>query len=424
MLRNAYCACYVLAALLSACHDSEPTTSPTQGISAARAPATLRWQAVSAGYRFTCGIATSVTTSNRAYCWGGNEFGELGTGTELISTSVPTPVHFWETNSQSFSFFTSISSGDDFACGIAQSGSRQSAPKSAFCWGYNGAGRLGINEHPLVVDHVLAPVPIIGGELFSEVSAGPYAACGVRRLAAGALGQGTFCWGLADWGQAGDGGAFNGYLQPTQIVGNQAPTHLAHGWGHVCGLNPALYCWGFNSNGQLGDGTRENRTTATFIPGTPNLVTVTAGTYHTCGLTKQGQAFCWGRNDAGQLGLGTSGADQLVPTAIPGLVFTAISAGGFHTCGVAKTGDAYCWGYGGTGEIGNGSFASTSTPTLVSGGLKVTSITANGDGHNCAVTARDQFLYCWGNNDAGQLGTGTSGGNLAVPTRVSESPLQ
>jgi alpha-tubulin suppressor-like RCC1 family protein len=37
-----------------------------------------------------------------------------------------------------------------------------------------------------------------------------------------------------------------------------------------------------------------------------------------------------------------------------GLTFTSISAGRFHTCGVATGGAAYCWGANDVGELGDG----------------------------------------------------------------------
>jgi alpha-tubulin suppressor-like RCC1 family protein len=422
---------FTLVVLLAGCNSWDPPSAPDAPIAAARNhTAGLKWEAISAGYRFTCGIGTtSSADSHRAYCWGTNDHGQLGVGLFYQGTlPAPTPQRVayltqprQDGTSSEYSYFSTITTGSDFACGLGHTGpvGASGTLSSAFCWGNNDRGRLGINDGTIAA--AFDPQPIAGGELFTLVDAGAYAACGRRRLAPGGLGQGTFCWGLTDFGQSGDNGAgFQQYYEPTLIFGNTDFLALAHGWGHVCGLNPGLYCWGFNSNGQLGDGTRDSRTSAKFIQGAPTLTSLTAGTYHTCGLTSQGEAFCWGRNDNGQLGLGTSGADQLVPMALPTkLRFSMISAGAFHTCAVTKTGAAYCWGYGGTGELGNGSFSGASSPSIVSGGLKFAAISAGDDGHNCAITAsKDHQLYCWGNNDSGQLGNGAVGANAAVPALV------
>ena len=69
--------------------------------------------------------------------------------------------------------------------------------------------------------------------------------------------------------------------------------------------------------------------------------------------------------------------------------------------------DVYCW------DVG------FLTSQLVPGGLKFESISA-GAGHTCGVTP-DGSLYCWGRNDKGQLGDGTTVNRL-TPVRVSEAP--
>jgi alpha-tubulin suppressor-like RCC1 family protein len=70
------------------------------------------------------------------------------------------------------------------------------------------------------------------------------------------------------------------------------------------------------------------------------------------------------------------------------------------------TGDrAYCWGINNLGQLGNGTTDNTSTPVAVSGGLRFRHVEAGG-GHACGVTT-DYRAYCWGWNNVGQLGDGT-----------------
>src|SRR5467141_886670 len=74
-------------------------------------------------------------------------------------------------------------------------------------------------------------------------------------------------------------------------------------------------------------------------PGQPLPLTfaaVSAGTYHTCGLTRAGAAYCWGGNANGQLGDGsTTGELKPVVVAAPaGVSYAVVSARFLHTCGV------------------------------------------------------------------------------------------
>ena len=184
------------------------------------------------------------------------------------------------------------------------------------------------------------------------------------------------------------------------------------------------YAWGSNSSGQLGNGTVTNRLIPTAISGGLSFTTVAAGATHACALTAEGSAYCWGDNVFGQLGngVGGAGANQSIPTAVTmptGVTFTSIAAGGRHTCALTAAGAGYCWGRNNFGQLGNGSTAevvSIPTPVTMPTGVTFTTITA-GSAHTCALTAADAG-YCWGSNNSGQLGNGTVTNGL-IPTPVT-----
>src|SRR2546430_1139423 len=140
---------------------------------------------------------------------------------------------------------------------------------------------------------------------------------------------------------------------------------------HTCGVTPAgaTYCWGLNGSGQLGNGDAAMATQLTPVlvaaPAGVTFATVSAGDYHTCGLTPGGVAYCWGDGIEGQVG---DGATQIRLTPVPvsgGLTFRAVSAGQLHTCGVTPVGAAYCWGSNDLGQLGDGTMTIRSSPVLV-----------------------------------------------------------
>jgi alpha-tubulin suppressor-like RCC1 family protein len=87
-------------------------------------------------------------------------------------------------------------------------------------------------------------------------------------------------------------------------------------------------------------------------------------------VTTGSRAYCWGYNYYGQLGDGspTGGADHLSPVAVAGgLLSRAGATGAAHWCGVTTAARAYCWGNDNAGQLGDGSSITTSTPVAVVG---------------------------------------------------------
>jgi alpha-tubulin suppressor-like RCC1 family protein len=180
------------------------------------------------------------------------------------------------------------------------------------------------------------------------------------------------------------------------------------------------YAWGRNRYGQLGDGTTTNRTTPTRVSGGHTLASISAGGYHTVGITTSGDAYAWGRNNYGQLGLAPPmTGDRLTPTRVTGgHTWASISAGRYHTVGITTDGEAGAWGRNNYGQLGVGTTTNRLTPGLVSGGHTWASISA-GYYHTVGITTSAD-AYAWGRNDDGPLGDGTTTQRL-TPTRVSGS---
>ena len=262
---------------------------------------------------------------------------------------------------------------------------------------------------------------------FQAVSAGRTHTCAITVSSA------TYCWGADDFGQAGRPGLVDYgslsfparvfYPTPIRVAEGLTFTAVSAGGFHSCGLTAAgsAYCWGFNGYGALGAGTRDDSWRPLAVAGSHAFVSLDAGTHHTCALTAAGSAYCWGSNSSGQLG---SSGVTLSPNPLlvaGGIAFTSLSAGGSHTCALTSDGVAYCWGENAGGQLGVGeSVTSSTTPLPVSGGLTFVSISA-GESHTCAIT-RGGSLYCWGWNLDNQLGNGTQSTPSVVPVAVSLNP--
>ncbi len=180
---------------------------------------------------------------------------------------------------------------------------------------------------------------------------------------------------------------------------------------HSCGITylGETFCWGDNSSGQIGYGSIASSfiTTPKLIFGSFSFIQISAGGEHTCALDSDGNAYCWGANLNGQLGTGNNDNTSSPQLVTGGYKFSTISSGGHHTCGITlSTNQVYCWGYNMYGQLGNGnsgSSADLNLPTLLSSSLTFSSVAA-GNGHTCAIESTGKIIYCWGHNDVGQIG--------------------
>ena len=138
------------------------------------------------------------------------------------------------------------------------------------------------------------------------------------------------------------------------------------------------------------------------------VAAITAGADHTCAVTTSGSVSCWGYNYYGRLGDGTT-TNRSTPTEATGLSsgVSAVVAGGSHTCALTAGGGALCWGYNNSGRLGDGTTTNRSTPTAVSGLSSGVLTLAGGSSHTCARTSGGN-VSCWGLNTSGQLGDGTT----------------
>lgn len=371
-------------------------------------PSALRFSSVHSGQgRFAC----ALTPEGKAYCWGPNNRGQLGDGT-TINRLRPT-----EVLQPDGVTFTQISTGTSHTCAITPAG-------QAYCWGDNTVGELGsppdLTSTPVVVPRTVEQ----GSRVFVQITSGNGQTCALEADGS------AYCWGSNSSGHLGVGiEPMSGNLatlyitRPMRVVQPEGVvfTTIIAGLNRICAVNSTgqAYCWGRNHLYQLGDGTTEDRAVPTAVAQPAGVVftDVTIGTTFTCGVTTVGDGYCWGRDHNGSFGRGVSGGDH--PTPTPAAVgygpWLAFDAGGQFACGINAMGRVYCWGSG--RMLGNGLHDSSNIPVeaLLPAGRAFVKL-STGDIASCALSDTNE-LYCWGNNIAGSVGDGTTIDRV-IPVRI------
>lgn len=243
-----------------------------------------KFKQISAGNYHTCAIALD----NQVYCWGNNNGGQLGNGTNVSSIN---PVAVSRGAIPTGVTLTQIFAGDAHTCALASN-------NRVYCWGYNNVCQLGNNSTANSnVPVAVKADGVLSGKTIKQVSVGEYHTC-------------------------------------------------------VIASDDKVYCWGRNTSNELGDGNNVDSNVPVAVKADGVLAgktikQVSAGAFHTCAIASDNKAYCWGNNGNGQLGSGASSSTPVATSqgAIPaGVILTKISAGHAHTCVLASNNKTYCWG--------------------------------------------------------------------------------
>jgi alpha-tubulin suppressor-like RCC1 family protein len=441
-----------------------------------------------AGISVSWGNACARLTDGSLWCWGGNEGGQLGDGT---TNHAPAPVEVttlgrlvtqvsagyqdtcaiksdgtlwcwgWRSGTQTPAMVASL--GTDVAA-VAMGRNHFCARKrdgTLWCWGGNGTGQLGdgttsFRSTPAQVPGITGAADVAatndftcavvaggalrcwGSEGFGELGNGVTSAqpsprvvtalgndvaqltAGYQSFCARKLGGTVACWGLNLAGSLDGSMSYQPIPAEAAVPGRAAASVAASDGGATCAVSTAgeVWCWGLLSNANR---SFDLVTVAVQVAGLPaDIIEVAVGWGHACALARAGTLWCWGRNDYGELGDGSDAPFRATPVEVETLGPTVrhVTAADSHTCAQTADGSLWCWGANDYGELGDGTTDSRATPLPVTAlGTKVRQAAAGSADHTCAVLD-DGTAWCWGRNDNGELGNGTLE-QSTVPVQVA-----
>jgi len=277
------------------------------------------------------------------------------------------------------------------------------------CWGSNRVGQLGEPER----GESLRPKVVPGLEDVAQLVSGDYFSCARRKDDA------VRCWGSITWrshnaaGGFVDNGAFTApeaWKVPRAVEDIEPADQLVAGVRTVCAWHrgSSLDCFGLTPEWIRYRSKRRKDRPYAFTPA--GLVQVSLGDEDACMRFADGRLSCWGdrhcygrpsshdhlilEHHASSLGL----EEKVGPAA-------AVAAGFRHHCAIRRDGAVRCWGHNERGQLGDGSTWHRSEPVAVKGLTKAREV-ALGRTHSCAI-ADSGLVLCWGSNNQGQLGDGS-----------------
>lgn len=353
------------------------------------------------------GSSCALLSTGHVNCWGYNADGQLGNGTEA-SSDVPVAVH-GITNAKAIVEDSDNGSNGGSFCALLSTGHIE-------CWGYNNDGELGngstiTSTLPVAVKNISTAAVLIGGD---------YGFCALLTSSH------IDCWGYNGYGELGSGSTATNSDVPVVVRKITNAVHLTPDYYGYCALLSTSHidCWGNNSFGQLGNGSMTSSNVPVAVERIGNATAVAsvpdAGSF--CALLSTGHVDCWGYNNEGELGNGTT-ANSDVPIAVVSLsgvkTVTEDHDGGGITgsfCALLTTSHLKCWGYNNDGQLGNGSTTSFFTLPVAVKNIGTASTVSSTDFGFCALLV-SSHLDCWGYNADGELGNGNTT-NSDVPVAV------
>ena len=218
------------------------------------------------------GISSCVIASDdKAYCWGSNNFGQLGNG-NLKTSSTPTPVS--TTGVLAGKTIKQITAGNSYFCVIA-------SDDKAYCWGGGRRGALGNGSTLSLVISTPTPVSttgVLAGKTIKQITAGTEFTCAI------ASDDKAYCWGSNSSGQLGNNSTINSgvpvAVNTSGVLAGKTIKQISAGSSHTCAIasDDKAYCWGSNSSGELGNNSTINSGVPTHVYAPKENTTIPANT--------------------------------------------------------------------------------------------------------------------------------------------------
>lgn len=331
----------------------------------------IRLKTISSGVSSTCAIAYN----NKIYCWGGNDYGQLGDDSKTPSF-IPKLINEEKD-------YKSISVGFYHTCAI-------DLDSKVYCWGRNYNGQLGNNSNTDSFVPVAVKSDSNTDALYSKkiksISTGQRNTCAIDSDGR------AYCWGNNEQGQLGNGSLTYNSFVPVAVKSDSDADNLynkkvisissdIYSGRYNCAVasDKRIYCWGNSTH--FADSAISPYLERKPVPIATNAgnpltnqdMNQVSGASSVCAITSQNKVYCWFSNESGQLGnnnIDSPNTPYLVKAdnssdVLYNKKIEKVYSGKNNHCAIDTDGQVYCWGEGSSGQLGDGKKSDSSVPVEV-----------------------------------------------------------
>lgn len=363
-------------------------------------PKALPPSSVTLGADFACVVAKDRSV----WCWGRNDFGQLGRDPRATPSCGAFPCAALPAKVEGLPRIATVKAGKDFACALDDDA-------LVWCWGNNAKGQIlarGVSSR-------FTPETVAKG--VAQLDAAGEHACFLSTEGF------VHCWGDNTCDLFGRPDAGIAFLTPVPRL--PAQTQISLGVDSMCTVAPdtSVLCWGTDHKGSLGHPLPGGAALCNGLPFDPipkrlaidgPVVVFTGGADVHVGLglacvrTTEGKVLCWGDNTHGGLGQGYADpGEHRKPMEVPAIQTNTLAVGGETGCAIVAE-KLLCWGdarYGQLDSIDNTECGGTGCRPLgyiVPGQQPVRGLAVSATA--IATIKSDASLWLWGKNDSAEIG--------------------
>ena len=347
----------------------------------------------------------ALLTDGTVACWGTNKSGQLGDPDNADGDS-PVPVRV-----PGLTGITSIA----HTCALNDAG-------EVWCW---GSGPYAQSDTSAITTE-LAPVKLALPGPAKKVDFGFHVGCALLRD------ESLVCWGNNVSLQiSGAADSFGAVLPPTTVI------EMAAGAKEIAVSSATFAIFDDGRLVSWGESPTVGRQTSLSRDSWPTAVRLdhvtmidTAGR-EACAVAN-GMGWCWGAADQKSSFQTVDPLSRAMPSALdtPEPITRVATTGsvsrydhGIYTlekrrwCATSVTGEVYCWGFNNAGQVGDGTKEYASRTVRV-GGLPAPAAEVKVLPYSSCSLLTTGKVYCWGSNRNGQIGAGRPKGSILTPTEV------